>query len=189
MTAGFGTTAERLADETARLEWLRADLAPDMQAAIDGYLTEPRVRLGAIAEMLGVRVLLSTLSRGTSGQIGDDNGGFVIRVNRHESRPRQRFVLAHMLAHYMLHRDMILADGGWSENVLLRSGRRPESVEYEANRLAFSLVVPPAQLADVAAKFGGIDAPDATENIAHRFGVPKTIIEILKRGAARDGSQ
>ena len=43
-------------------------LAPEVRQEIDGYLAEHPVKLGAIAERLGVKVLLSTLPRGTSGR-------------------------------------------------------------------------------------------------------------------------
>ena len=126
--------------KTPSQEYLNLD--PAVRQKIDQYLSEYPVKLGAIAKCLGIKVLLSTLPRGTSGQIGQENGDFVIRVNRHEAKHRQRFTLAHEIAHYLLHRDKIVADGGWSENVLLRSGQ-PASVEYEANRLASDLVIPP----------------------------------------------
>jgi len=61
------------------------NLDQEVRGKIDGYLSEYPVKLGAIASALGVKVLLSTLPRGTSGQIGQEDGEFVIRVNRHEA--------------------------------------------------------------------------------------------------------
>lgn len=152
-------------------------LAPEVRVDIDEYLSEHPVKLGAIAKRLGVKVLLSTLPRGTSGQIGQENGDFVIRINRHEAKHRQRFTLAHELAHYLLHRDLIVAEGGWSENVLLRSGQ-PANVEYEANRLASDLVIPSAQLAEATAEYSGPMTPEVIEDLARRFGVSTTAMEI-----------
>ena len=48
---------------------------------------------------LGTKVLLSTLARGISGKIGQENDEFVIRINRHEAKHRQRFTLAHKIAY------------------------------------------------------------------------------------------
>lgn len=152
-------------------------LPPEVRADIDEYLSEYPVKLGAIAKQLGVKVLLSTLPRGTSGQIGQENGNFVIRINRHEAKHRQRFTLAHELAHYLLHRDRIVAEGGWSENVLLRSGQ-PENVEYEANRLASDLVIPSAQLAKATAEYSGPMTSEVIEDLARRFGVSTAAMEI-----------
>lgn len=152
-------------------------LDTEVRANIDEFLTEYPVKLGAIAKRLGVKVLLSTLPRGTSGQIGQENGDFVIRINRHEAKHRQRFTLAHELAHYLLHRKLIVAEGGWSENVLLRSGQ-PANVEYEANRLASDLVIPSAQLAEVTAEYSGPMTPEVIEDLARRFGVSTAAMEI-----------
>ncbi len=152
-------------------------LASQVREEIDEYLAEYPVKLGAVAKRLGVKVLLSTLPRGTSGQIGQEDGEFVIRINRHEAKHRQRFTLAHELAHYMLHRELIVAEGGWSENVLLRSGQ-PANVEYEANRLASDLVIPSAQLAMATADYSGPMTSEVIEDLARRFGVSTAAMEI-----------
>ena len=153
------------------------NLSSDVREQIDEYLSSHPVKLGAIAKRLGVKVLLSTLPRGTSGQIGQEDGDFVIRINRHEAKHRQRFTLAHELAHYILHRDLIVAEGGRSENVLLRSGQ-PANVEYEANRLASDLVLPSAELAKATAEYTGPMTPEVIEDLARRFGVSTAAMEI-----------
>lgn len=152
-------------------------LEKNVRDKIDGYLAEHPVKLGAIAKRLGVKVLLSTLPRGTSGKIGQENGDFVIRVNRHEAKHRQRFTLAHELAHFMLHRDLVVAKGGLSENVLLRSGQ-PVNIEYEANRLASDLVIPSTQLAAVTAQYSGPMTNEIIEDLARKFGVSTAAMEI-----------
>lgn len=153
------------------------NLDPQVREAISGYLAEYPVKLGALAGALGVKVLRSTLPRGVSGQIGQEDGEFVIRVNRHEAKHRQRFTLAHELAHFLLHKDQIIADGGWSENVLLRSGQ-PAKVEYEANRLASDLVIPSDKLAEVVKEYNGPMTDEVIEDLARRFGVSTTAMEI-----------
>lgn len=152
-------------------------LAPETRARIELALSEYPVRLGEIANRLGVKVLLSTLPRGTSGQIGQEGGEFVIRINRHEAKHRQRFTLAHELAHFLLHRDLIDEEGGWSENVLLRSGQ-PADIEYEANRLASDLVIPSALLAEATAEYSGPMTSEVIEDLARRFGVSTAAMEI-----------
>lgn len=154
------------------------NLPTQVRQDIDGFLAEYPVKLGAIAERLGVKVLLSTLPRGTSGQIGKENGDFVIRINRHEAKHRQRFTLAHELAHYLLHRDRIEADGEWSENVLLRAPNQPIQIEYEANRLASDLVIPSDLLAKATAEYTGPMTSEVIEDLARRFGVSTAAMEI-----------
>lgn len=153
------------------------NLSSETKNKIDEYLLEYPVKLGAIAKEFGVRVLLSTLPRGTSGQIGQENGEFVIRINRHEAKHRQRFTLAHELAHFFLHRDLVVAEGGWSENVLLRSGQ-PASIEYQANRLASDLIIPSAMLADATAEYLGPITSEVIEDLARRFRVSTAAMEI-----------
>ena len=145
-------------------------LAQEVREQIDQYLAEPPVRLGTLAKRLGVKVLLSTLPRGISGQIGEENGDFVIRINRHEAKHRQRFTLAHELAHFLLHRDLIVAEGGWSENVLLCSGQ-PANIEYEADRLASDLVIPSDRLAAATAEYSGPVTSELIKDLARRSGV------------------
>lgn len=152
-------------------------LPTEVRQKIDEYLDEHPVKLGAMAKRLGVKVLLSTLPRGTSGQIGQENGDFVIRINRHEAKHRQRFTLAHEIAHYLLHRDKIIESGGWSENVLLRSGQ-PANLEYEANRLASDLVIPSHQLAEATAEYSGPMTSEVIEDLARRFRVSTAAMEI-----------
>lgn len=157
-------------------EYLNLD--PQVRADIDGLLNEYPVKLGAIAKRLGVKILLSTLPRGTSGQICQENGDFVIRINRHEAKHRQRFTLAHELAHFLLHRDRVEAANGWSENVLLRAPDQPMQIEYEANRLASDLVIPSGQLAEATADYSGPMTPEVIEDLARRFGVSTAAMEI-----------
>lgn len=156
-------------------EYLNLD--PSVREKIDQFTEDYPVKLGEIAKNLGITVLLSTLPRGTSGQIGQEEGQFVIRINRHEAKHRQRFTLAHEIAHFLLHRDRILDAGGWSENVLLRSGQ-PAEIEYEANRLASDLVIPSSQLADATAEYSGPLTSEVIEDLARRFGVSTTAMEI-----------
>ncbi|TJZ86179.1 ImmA/IrrE family metallo-endopeptidase [Paracoccus hibiscisoli] len=154
------------------------NLPATVRQEIDRFLAEYPVKLGAIAERLGVKVLLSTLPRGTSGQIGQENGDFVIRINRHEAKHRQRFTLAHELAHFLLHRDRVVAEGGWSENVLLRAPNQPLQIEYEANRLASDLVIPSSVLANATAEYTGPMTSEIIEDLARRFGVSTAAMEI-----------
>ena len=152
-------------------------LSTENRQIVDKYLREYPVKLGAMANELGVKVLLSTLPRGISGQIGQEDEAFVIRINRHEAKQRQRFTLAHEIAHYLLHRENINAAGSWSENVLLRSGQ-PLEIEYEANRLASDLVIPSALLAKVVEEYSEPITDDVIEEMAHRFGVSTVAMEI-----------
>ena len=155
-------------------EYLSLD--PELRATIDNYLSEYPVRLGAMAKKLGVRVLLSTLPRGTSGQITIENDVFVIRVNRHEASHRQRATLAHEMAHFLLHRDLIEQTNGWYENVLLRSGK-PKEIEVAASRLSYDLILPSDLLFEAAKEYTGPMTSEIIDDLARRFKTSTGAIE------------
>ena len=91
-------------------------LTDEQKAIIARHLREVPVKLGALAKDLGLDVSVATLAYGKSGRISPSStakSGFAIRVNRHESKERQRFTLAHEIAHFLLHRDKChIPEGG-----------------------------------------------------------------------------
>ena len=161
----------------ANREWRKVE--PRHQEIIRRYLSEIPVKLGAMAQELGVSVKLSTMKPGESGQIKRDNQGkYVIRINRHETRERQRFTLAHELAHFLLHKDEVdRLENGIVDNVLYRSGAR-EQKEYEANRLAADLIMPPDRVTDEINRFGAPASEEIIDCLASKFGVSKAAMEV-----------
>lgn len=160
------------------------NLPEETRSIIDEHVSEFPVKLGKLAKRLGVKVLLSTLPRGISGQISQgDDGQFIIKVNRHEAKHRQRFTLAHELAHYILHRDIIEKVGGWSEGVLLRAPNQPMEIEYQANRLASDLVMPSDQLTNVISEYQEPITSEVIDDLAGRFGVSTAAMEIKLQAA------
>ncbi|MCY4459266.1 MAG: ImmA/IrrE family metallo-endopeptidase, partial [Albidovulum sp.] len=94
---------------------------PNQREIIDRHCASYPVKLGQLARELGVSVRLSKLETGISGQIKCENNIYLIRVNRFDSRERQRFTIAHELAHYLLHREIIdSSPNGIRDNVLYR---------------------------------------------------------------------
>lgn len=146
---------------------------------LDRYRSEYPVKLGKLANELGVSIKVSSMNTGVSGQIMRENGDYLIRVNRHEARERQRFTIAHELAHYFLHRSVIdSSPDGIKDNVLYRSGA-PERIEYEANRLAADIVMPLHLVEKVLQEeFDGVVTEATIESLAARFQVSKAAMEI-----------
>lgn len=155
-------------------EWHR--LASDTADLITTLQANPKVPLGKIAEALGITVKLSTLPANISGEIRPDNipGRFVIRINRHETKPRQRFTLAHEIAHYLLHRDQI--GNGIADNVLYRS-TLSNSLEAEANRLAADILMPWSTL-ERQLEGKNLSDEKALDEIAETLGVSKVALKI-----------
>lgn len=100
------------------------------------------VKVGAIADDLGAAVVISDLPLAVSGMLTRDkarDGKWTIRVNRHEHRHRQRFTIAHEIAHFVLHKDAI--GDGVVDDTFYRSGLS-ERREFEANALAADILMP-----------------------------------------------
>ena len=160
----------------ATREWGRID--PKERQILEKHLEERPVKLGALAQDLGVSIKVSSMKPGMSGQISNEDGSYVIRVNRHEMRERQRFTIAHELAHYLLHREVIdSSPDGIVDNVLYRSGKA-ESIEFEANRLAADIVMPARQVEEQLGVYGGTVTDDVIEILASDFQVSKAAMEI-----------
>lgn len=153
---------------------------PEHREILEKHLPECPVRVGQVAKELGVKIRISGLHPEVSGLIRHEGSdGYVIRVNRYEARERQRFTIAHELAHFMLHKNLIdKSSKGITDNILYRSGA-PEAVEYEANRLAAEIVMPGYQVKKALYEdFDGIATEEAIENLAERFQVSKAAMEI-----------
>jgi len=153
-------------------------LEPAQVEIVSRYLADYPVKLGQLARELGVAIRVSKMETGISGQIKHEGDQYVIRINRHEARERQRFTIAHELAHYLLHRDIVDASpDGIRDNVLYRSNK-PEQIEYEANRLAADIVMPDALIELRLREFGGYVNDSVIERLAADFQVSKAAMEI-----------
>lgn len=155
-------------------------IAPEYKSILSAYLSEYPVKLGGLARELGVGAIkVSSMGTGISGQIAKEGNHYIIRVNRNEARERQRFTIAHEIAHYLLHRHVIdNSPNGITDNVLYRSGA-PERIEYEANRLAAELVMP-INLVEkkLQEEFQGVVTEATIESLADSFEVSKAAMEI-----------
>jgi len=151
----------------------------DHRAILNEYLSNFPVKLGQLAKNLGVTIKVSNLPLGISGQIKNENGKYIIRINRYEARERQRFTIAHELAHYLLHRHIIdTSDDGITDTILYRSGAS-ENVEYQANRLAADIVMPLDLIEKkLDEEFDGIITEETIESLAASFQVSKAAMEI-----------
>ena len=144
-------------------------------AILRQFTAETPVKVGALATALGLRVVLATLPINISGLIEPDGDGFVVKINRFESKERQRFTIAHEIAHYLIHRDRINA--GIFDSVLYRSNLSSR-MEAEANRLAADIVMPSqAVTAAISKRLSKLDE-DGISELAEEFGVSKQAMTI-----------
>ena len=118
-------------------------LARPDSIALEYMKDSPPTDLMGLARDLGIRIEYSALgaSAGKIEMIRTDAGPkFQITLNMADSENRQRFTLAHELAHFIKHRKQLEA-GNIVDNAMYRS-LLPEPMEWEANRYAAQLLMP-----------------------------------------------
>lgn len=140
------------------------------------YQQTTPVDLAGLARELGLVVKAATLDPGKSGEIRPDGaGGYIIKVNRHDSTGRQRFTVAHEIAHYLLHRAHI--GTGISDDALYRSNQS-DQIEWEANRLAADIVMPTKAIQDAVETAERLGMENYADELADRFQVSRAAMAI-----------
>lgn len=154
-------------------EFLR--ISPEERAVVERHLANAPVKISDIAKGLGIKLVASTLPAGISGEIRPREDGFVISVNRHDNPRRQRFTVAHEVAHYLIHRDQI--GDGISDDVLYRSSLS-DAREAEANRLAADILMPRRLVELAYARHEGVATDEVVAKMAEEFGVSEVAMRI-----------
>ncbi len=157
-------------------EWRK--ITEPERAIIRPFLEEVPVRIATMARQLGLEVKSATLRPRISGQIqpsSDSPSGYRIRVNRHEAKTRQRFTIAHEVAHYLLHRDLI---GEGIEDTILYRSTLSNPMEAEANRMAAQLLMPESTIINSLRRNGGRAKPNIAAIMADEFDVSEAAMRI-----------
>lgn len=156
--------------------WERID--PADAEIVRRHLSSYPIKVGELARDLGVNVIRSPLPPKVSGLIRpstESQSGFEIRVNKYEVPERQRFTVAHEIAHYLLHRDNI--GSGVIDNIMYRSNLTSKK-ETDANQLAAEIIMPKKYVAHELQRVGGERAPQAAEKLAAIFRVSVPAMKI-----------
>lgn len=121
-------------------------LATDDWTAVEiigRHLDSAPVDVHAIAEELGLGLVVDrSMSDDISGKIERhraSRAGYRITVNGRHSGTRQRFTVAHEIAHYVLHSDLI--GDGIVDDAMYRSSRG-DHIERQANLYAAAVLMP-----------------------------------------------
>lgn len=154
-------------------EWV--SLTEEQASLIKQHQLHFPIAVGAIAKALGITVKRSTLAAGISGEIKEEDGNVVIRVNRHDVKERQRFTLAHEIAHFLLHRDRI--GDGITDDILYRS-KLSDFMEVQANRLAADILMPGHLIQPKLKEFAELRDEEKYEKLADMAEVSTTAIKI-----------
>ncbi len=105
----------------------------------DSLLDTIPVNLEKIANHYEIKVFYRYIGKLSGQIIKKENNTYEIIVSVLHPNTRQRFTLAHELAHYFLHKQEI--GDGINETALYRSGLS-NKMEAEANRLAGNIIMP-----------------------------------------------
>jgi Zn-dependent peptidase ImmA (M78 family) len=154
-------------DDPAISLWQRADQS-DLAKFWDVFDSVP-VQVGLVAERLGLEVMSVTLSTEISGLIRRrEDGIYEIQVNNTDAAVRQRFTVCHEIAHYLLHRSLIDAEG-ITDNILYRS-KLTNRQETEANKLGAAILLPWPMVSQWhQARFGTPPYKENIEQMASAF--------------------
>ena len=157
-------------------------LTNEQRGIIEKAQADGSVPVGEVAKQLGLRIKVANLGPGISGHISRDGEEYLIKVNRFEAKERQRFTIAHEIAHFLLHREKIDASpDGITDTVLYRSPDQrgePDPTEFEANRLAADILMPKRSVERRLRELGGRISEMAIEVLARDFKVSKVAMEI-----------
>lgn len=140
-------------------------------AIVSRFASSYPVKVGEMASELGLKVIRAPMAPKISGLIQpstDAPSGFEIKVNKYETPERQRFTVAHEIAHYLLHRHEI--GSGVVDSIMYRSSLTSRK-ETEANRLAADIVMPAKLVNRELDRLGGLRTPDVVDEIAAIFRV------------------
>ncbi|MGK2858147.1 MAG: ImmA/IrrE family metallo-endopeptidase [Thermoanaerobaculia bacterium] len=140
----------------------------------EANVTQAPVDVETIAQRLGISVRYSPLERSISGTaIRRADGRSIIGVNSNDVLPRQRFSLAHELAHVLLHSDteFHLDEGALIGFRSEESSKATNPREIEANQFAAELLMPEQFIRRDLPELDHQDLDRAITRMAERYGV------------------
>ncbi len=158
-------------------DYNKMDRRDNPLAIVARYQAKPPVDLDAIARDLGINVYKENLGETISGRIIRDprkggRSGFAIYVNSTHHTNRQSFTLAHEIAHYVLHRDLI--ESGVVDDVMYRDSILGSNYESQANRMASDILIPIALVKKYKTENPQLDV----DGLAKIFGVSQAAMKI-----------
>lgn len=162
-------------------------LLVEQMAIIERHQNSPPVHAISIANDLGLKVFnVTTWSDDISGMIRKDPNrsgasGFAIFVNGRHPETRRRFTIAHEIAHYILHENLI--GDGIVEDGLLRAQGLTNAVERQANAMAADILMP-WSLLDIEIQRGR-----SIEALAALFNVSRDAMSYRVLGVSYDVAQ
>ena len=167
----------------------RWHLSQNEEATIANAITEIPVKIGKLCKQFNLNVLISHMPSGIAGQIRKVDENYEISVSRYDPKVRQRFTIAHELAHFLLHKDIIdQTENGITDTILYRSNA-PLKIEFEANRLAADILMPSSQLIKIIRDaFNNKVTDEVIETLARKFEVSTAAMEVRLSSFPRENA-
>ncbi|EKY4205193.1 ImmA/IrrE family metallo-endopeptidase [Vibrio alginolyticus] len=119
------------------IQWNR--ITEEQKRVISEFHHSYPVAVGKIAQSFGIVIKKATLEGNLAGEIKEVAGVVTIRVNSHDVKARQRYTIAHEIAHFLLHRHLL--KDGIQDTPLYRS-HLSSKIEREADALAADILMP-----------------------------------------------
>jgi len=144
-------------------------------------ITAPPVPVEKIAKQLGAILQYAPLDDELSGMAYVKDGHPIIGVNAMHHPNRQRFTIAHEIAHLVLHRDYITAQVHVDKAFTLKrdpvAASGTDALEIEANAFAAQLLMPADWVKQAFATELELDDETALSVVARKFRVSTSAIQ------------
>lgn len=138
-------------------------------ARAEGIVTKP-LDVNSLAKALSLRVEYKVLSDDISGMLEKKNEKWVVVVNSLHHKNRQRFTIAHEIAHFLLHRDK---EESFVDKAFFRSDDGVGGIEAEANKFAASILMPREEFV-----FYVRNVSNELKKVADEFGVSTAAVKV-----------
>lgn len=139
------------------------------------------VPVDRIVRSMGITIQYAPFDGDLSGMAFIKDGKKIIGVNALHNITRQRFTIAHELAHFVLHEERLESKVHVDKGVLRRdtlASQGTDDVEIEANNFAAELLMPKAVLIDA---LGGrnfdLEDEEAIATVAKKFKVSPVALQ------------
>ena len=146
-------------------------------ATANNLETDP-INIKGLAKALGLKIKPRILAEETSGHLEKIDNEWVVTVNLLHHPRRQRFTLAHEIAHYILHRDR---SDSFIDGKFFRSDEK-NPMEREADSFAAELLMPEAEFRNFVKS-----ESSTVEDIANHFEVSSLAVRIRAKNLGFKG--
>lgn len=139
------------------------------------------VPVDRIVRSMGITVQYAPFDGDLSGMAFIKDGKKIIGVNALHNTTRQRFTIAHELAHFVLHEERLESKVHVDKGVLRRdtlTSQGTDDVEIEANNFAAELLMPKAVLIEaLGGKNFDLEDDEAIAAVAKKFKVSPVALQ------------